>query len=139
VSSLSLRKEVWKEVRKSSRSRLERKCFMAEWARGGAGGRGGRGRGWRPRGYFPDQQFPPPYNPFFYPGFGFESFLQQGAQYHPPGVRSREGRRRIRGTSTNISRDQKQIWGSSSSQSIKVSSLISMLKELWGPEPCGWD
>jgi hypothetical protein len=39
------------------------------------GGRGGRGRGWR-SGFFPEYQ--PPFNPFFFPGYGFDPYMQQG-------------------------------------------------------------
>jgi hypothetical protein len=46
---------------------------MAEWGRGGDDDR--RGRGWRPVGFYPDQY--QPFNPFFFPGFGFDPYQQQ--------------------------------------------------------------
>jgi hypothetical protein len=53
---------------------------MADWECGGGGRR--RGRGWRPPSFYPEQQFSP-FNPFFFPGYGYDPFQQQG-QYMPP-------------------------------------------------------
>jgi hypothetical protein len=63
---------------------LEKKCLLTDWRHGGGGGWGDRGKGRRLRGYFIEQQYPPPYNLFFFSGYGFDPFLQQGTQFRPP-------------------------------------------------------
>jgi hypothetical protein len=73
----------WKGRRKSSLLRIRRKCVMAEWNRSGGGGRGGRGGRWRHPGFFHEQNYPPPFNPFFFPCFGFDP-CQPGGNFRPP-------------------------------------------------------
>jgi hypothetical protein len=56
---------------------------MAEWNRRGGGGRGGRGGRWRHPGFFHEQNYPPPFNPFFFPGVGFDPYQSRG-NFRPP-------------------------------------------------------
>jgi hypothetical protein len=55
---------------------------MADWGRGRGGGRRGRGR--RPSRFFPKQQSP--LNLLFFPGYGYDPYLQLGwggGQFRP--------------------------------------------------------
>jgi hypothetical protein len=48
------------------------------------GGRGTRGWLWRPS-FYPEQHPPPPFDPYLFPRYGFDPYMQQ-APFRPPRV-----------------------------------------------------
>jgi hypothetical protein len=54
----------WKGGKRPSLDRLRKKCKMAEWE-----------RGWTSPGFYPEYQ---PFNPFFFPSFGYDPNQHQG-------------------------------------------------------------
>jgi hypothetical protein len=100
VRECSLRDSLWRGERKPSILRIQRKCAMAEWNRHGAGGRGGRGGRWRAP-FYPYQHYPPPFNPFFFPGYGFDP-------YQPGGISDRRQEGNPKGSSSQEFKIQPQ-------------------------------